>query len=58
MTHEDMAAKLRREYRKRIDYQLVDKKVAAIYEEKALFSSFFMYYKEINNNQRSIKCLM
>lgn len=34
MLHEDKTAKLRREYFKRIDYELVDKRVAAIYEQK------------------------
>lgn len=34
MLHEDKLAKLRREYFKRIDYELVDKRVAEIYKQK------------------------
>lgn len=46
MIHEDKTAKLRREYFKRIDYELVDKRVTAIYEQKI---------KELQPKQESTK---
>ena len=34
MIHEDRTAKLRREYFKWVDYQIVDEKLAAIYKQR------------------------